>query len=212
MVQASFAAVFLLKIAILFPAQVTAKYISQEVSDLANLMSECAAERYALTLRLMLRSFRRKMGETTMAPGTPRMMANGHMAGSSVDGMIAGHRGLESLLSMEGDGEMDFSILDDLGPFNWPENGFSPSNLPQWITEGVRLVGGRAVWKQRSDILPVNRTSWIWDCHMMGQTLSSYPLNWPICSFPRQQPGSWGTAQRRVLKPGSKPHLLVHLR
>ncbi|KAG7529494.1 hypothetical protein FFLO_05601 [Filobasidium floriforme] len=136
MVQASFAAVFLLKIAILFPTQVTAKFISTEVADLANLMSECAAERYALTLRLMLRSFRRKMGETTMAPGTPRTMANGQVAGPSVDGMIPGHRGLESLLSMDGDSAVDFSILDDLGPFNWPEDGFSPSNLPQWITEG----------------------------------------------------------------------------
>jgi len=135
MVQASFAAVFLLKIAILFPTQVTPKFISQEVSDLANLMSECAAERYALTLRLMLRSFRRKMGETTMAPGTPR---NGHVAGNSIDGMIPGHRGLESLLSLDGNPSADFS-LDDLGPFNWPEDGFSPSNLPQWITEGVSL-------------------------------------------------------------------------
>jgi len=138
MVQASFAAVFLLKIAILFPTQVTPKFISQEVSDLANLMSECAAERYALTLRLMLRSFRRKMGETTMAPGTPR---NGHVAGNSIDGMIPGHRGLESLLSLDGNPSADFS-LDDLGPFNWPEDGFSPSNLPQWITEGVSFVSG----------------------------------------------------------------------
>jgi hypothetical protein len=179
MVQASFAAVFLLKIAILFPAQVTAKFISQEVSDLANLMSECAAERYALTLRLMLRSFRRKMGETTMAPGTPRTMANGQLAGPSVDGMIPGHRGLESLLSMDGDATVDFSILDDLGPFNWPEDGFSPSNLPQWITEGVRYSAKCGV--SRSPVHNLNhlccRTSWTWGCHMMDQTRSSCPQN-----------------------------------
>jgi hypothetical protein len=153
MVQASFAAVFLLKIAILFPTQVTAKFISTEVADLANLMSECAAERYALTLRLMLRSFRRKMGETTMAPGTPRTMANGQVAGPSVDGMIPGHRGLESLLSMDGDSAVDFSILDDLGPFNWPEDGFSPSNLPQWITEGVRILVSYAFPEHLTDEL-----------------------------------------------------------
>jgi hypothetical protein len=142
MVQASFSAVFLLKIAILFPTELTARSISEEVADLANVLSECAAERYALTLRLMLRSFRRKMGETTMAPGTPRTMANGQVAGSGNNGMIPGHRGLESLLSMDGDPTTDFSFLDDLGPFNWPEDGFSPSNLPQWITEGVsRFLG-----------------------------------------------------------------------
>lgn len=129
MVQASFAAVFLLKVAVLFPQVLTAKYISTEVAEMANLMSECAAERYALTLRLMLRSFRRKMGETTMAPGTPR---NGQAQGSA-----SMENGLQSLLNME---NADFSFLDDLGPFNWPEDGFSPSNLPQWITEGVRLT------------------------------------------------------------------------
>lgn len=134
MVQASFAAVFLLKVAILFPRELSAATISRRVADLAQIMSECAAERYALTLRLMLRSFRRKMGETTMMPGTPRQAAQA----PSQDPAAAG--GLQTLLS-----DQDLAFLDDLGPFNWPDTGVSPSALPPWIMDTVSGVPRRGL-------------------------------------------------------------------
>jgi hypothetical protein len=160
MVQCSFAAVFLLKIAILFPAELPANVISLQVAELAHLLSECSAERYALTLRLMLRSFRRKMGESTHAPGTPRNGPANPMSfgGNGLAPMTSLHpAGMQSLLSNGmGEGEnadgnfMNAAELsawmDDLGPFNWPEDGFSPSNLPAWIMDSVRTLCLR-MWK-----------------------------------------------------------------
>lgn len=153
MVQCSFAAVFLLKIAILFPTELPANVISLQVAELAHLLSECSAERYALTLRLMLRSFRRKMGESTMAPGTPRNGVANPMpfGGNGLSTMTPlNQAGMQSLLSNGvGDGAADNSIMnaaelsawmDDLGPFNWPEDGFSPSNLPPWIMDSVSIL------------------------------------------------------------------------
>ena len=140
MVQASFAAVFLLKITILFPSELTPKFVGQQVAELASLMTECAAERYALTLRLMLRAFSRKMGVATIAPGSPSLAAQSTALAPPVGSQP--HSGLDSLLAATapdagtGDSATDLTFLDDLGPFNWPEVGFSPSNLPQWITEG----------------------------------------------------------------------------
>jgi hypothetical protein len=152
MVQCSFAAVFLLKIAILFPTELPANVISLQVAELAHLLSECSAERYALTLRLMLRSFRRKMGENTMAPGTPRNGVANTMpfGGNGLAQMTSlNQTGMQSLLSNgmgeAGNGDGNFmnaaelsAWMDDLGPFNWPEDGFSPSNLPPWIMDSVR--------------------------------------------------------------------------
>ena len=156
MVHCSFAAVFLLKIAILFPTELPANVISLQVAELAHLLSECSAERYALTLRLMLRSFRRKMGENTMAPGTPRNgVANPTpFVGNGLSAMTPlNQAGMQSLLSNGvGDGTADNNIMnaaelsawmDDLGPFNWPEDGFSPSNLPPWIMDSVSLSAVR---------------------------------------------------------------------
>lgn len=152
MVQCSFAAVFLLKIAILFPSELPANVISLQVAELAHLLSECSAERYALTLRLMLRSFRRKMGENTMAPGTPRNGAATPFGGTGLSAMTALNQvGMQSLVSngvTEG-GAADNSIMnaaelsawmDDLGPFEWPADGFSPSNLPPWIMDSVSIL------------------------------------------------------------------------
>jgi hypothetical protein len=132
MVQISFSCTFLLKVAILFPSELPPAMISKQVSGLAELLSECAAERYALTLRLMLRSFRRKMGESTRAPGSPR--AGG--GAEADDDTMANPSGLQSLLAGDADMNGDFGMLDDLGPYNFPL-GFSPSALPPWITETV---------------------------------------------------------------------------
>ncbi|WWC88185.1 uncharacterized protein L201_003090 [Kwoniella dendrophila CBS 6074] len=74
LVSVAFAAVFLLKIAMLYPTAVPLPFLISQVSQLAHLLSaECFAERYALTLRLMLSNFRRKTGAMSTMPGTPRL-------------------------------------------------------------------------------------------------------------------------------------------
>ncbi|KAH9978826.1 hypothetical protein BGW80DRAFT_1530949 [Lactifluus volemus] len=69
LVTAAFSGLFLLKMANLFPGELDLNSITGQVEQLAQLLSEVAAERYALTLRVMLANLRRKMGLTH--PGGP---------------------------------------------------------------------------------------------------------------------------------------------
>jgi hypothetical protein len=108
------------------------------------LSAECFAERYALTLRLMLANFRRKTGAMSTMPGTPRMTSYQNQN----DDMLANFPneldgGLQSLLSLPqaASGENGFEGMGDWGTlplddgFAWP-NEFSPSNLPVWLQDG----------------------------------------------------------------------------
>ena len=65
----AFSGLFLLKMANLFPAELDLGQITVQVEQLAQLLSDVAAERYALTLRIMLANLRRKVGLT--ASGIP---------------------------------------------------------------------------------------------------------------------------------------------
>ncbi|KAF8499894.1 hypothetical protein F5888DRAFT_1793816 [Russula emetica] len=69
LVTAAFSGLFLLKMASLFPTELDLPGITNQVEQLAQLLSEVAAERYSLTLRVMLANLRRKMGLTH--PGGP---------------------------------------------------------------------------------------------------------------------------------------------
>ncbi|WWC68319.1 uncharacterized protein I206_102244 [Kwoniella pini CBS 10737] len=162
LVSVAFAAVFLLKIAMLYPTAVPLPFLISQVSQLAHLLSaECYAERYALTLRLMLSNFRRKTGAMSTMPGTPRL------SGASIQGQtlpsnptnneIMGDLdgGLQSLLGLPNDpfdgidnnnnnnGDTGiFGVTDQvwdnmtgLEGFNWPTE-FSPSSLPVWLQDG----------------------------------------------------------------------------
>ncbi|KAJ8463476.1 hypothetical protein ONZ51_g10230 [Trametes cubensis] len=62
LVMAAFSGLFLLKMANLFPAELDLGQITVQVEQLAQLLSDVAAERYALTLRIMLANLRRKVG------------------------------------------------------------------------------------------------------------------------------------------------------
>ncbi|KIK67429.1 hypothetical protein GYMLUDRAFT_257309 [Collybiopsis luxurians FD-317 M1] len=62
LVTAAFSGLFLLKMASLFPAELDLGLITVQVEQLAQLLSDVAAERYALTLRIMLANLRRKVG------------------------------------------------------------------------------------------------------------------------------------------------------
>lgn len=128
MVTAAFSGLFLLKIANLFPGEVELPSIISQVEQLAQLLSEVAAERYALTLRLMLASLRRKLGLGTSAPSptalgdAPHPHSQGLM-GTGADGNVFGTN--DSYMGMEEFG------------FTWPaDNGtFNPNTIPLWLQE-----------------------------------------------------------------------------
>lgn len=147
----AFAAVFLLKIAMLYPNVVSLPTLTSQVSEVVHVLSaECYAERYALTLKLMLANFRRKTGAVSTVPGTPRGVSS--MSGTLPDNPANGSEamgefegGLQSLLSLpnmgEGLGEgVDSEAWplfgDSIDGFAWP-NEFSPSNLPTWLQDNV---------------------------------------------------------------------------
>ncbi|KAL0072356.1 hypothetical protein AAF712_000119 [Marasmius tenuissimus] len=75
LVTAAFSGLFLLKMASLFPTELDLTAISTQVEQLSQLLSDVAAERYAVTLRIMLANLRRKIGLgsgiTTPAPSVP---------------------------------------------------------------------------------------------------------------------------------------------
>ncbi|KAG9125199.1 hypothetical protein FRC07_008597 [Ceratobasidium sp. 392] len=132
LVTAAFSGLFLLKVANLFPGEVDLAGIAVQVDQLANLLSEVAAERYALTLRVMLTNLRRKIGMTTPAlqPGEAVTAAAGSapidVSGVGVyDANLAG---------------MGTSVLDEMA-FVWPADSmFSPTNIPLWLQEASKQV------------------------------------------------------------------------
>jgi hypothetical protein len=65
LVPAAFSALFLLKMARLFPADLDLGSIAAQTEQLAQLLTDVAAERYAVTLRIMLANIRRKVGLAT---------------------------------------------------------------------------------------------------------------------------------------------------
>lgn len=152
----AFAAVFLLKIAMLYPDAVPLQSLISQVSEVAHVLSaECYAERYALTLKLMLASLRRKTGAASTVPGTPRggnnlteamSLTSANNNDDDVDANIDG--GLQSLLglpsaeeSFQASGASEpWPLFSDIGEgFAWPTE-FSPSNLPSWIQDNVSLT------------------------------------------------------------------------
>ena len=137
LVTAAFSVLFLLKMAHLFPADLDLASITAQVEQLAQLLSEVAAERYAITLKVALANLRRKIAQN-----------NVHGAHAGPDG--AGAQPPENLLVATGSfqtaGMAGTSAVPALSatPFTVEELGFSwpadwgpitPSNLPVWIQE-----------------------------------------------------------------------------
>ncbi|KAG1890163.1 hypothetical protein F4604DRAFT_1709031 [Suillus subluteus] len=127
LVTAAFSGLFLLKMANLFPAELDLTAITAQVEQLAQLLSDVAAERYALTLRIMLANLRRKVGMitglntpmTTMPPPNLNDGIVAHGSGSYVDPS----------------GPAPFT-MEELG-LAWPNERatFSPSAIPMWLQE-----------------------------------------------------------------------------
>lgn len=126
LVTAAFSGLFLLKVANLFPGEVDLPGIAVQVDQLANLLSEVAAERYALTLRVMLTNLRRKIGMTT-----PALQPGDATAALDVSAVTAPGVGVYDTAT----GLTGMGVLDDMS-FSWPADSmFSPSNIPLWLQE-----------------------------------------------------------------------------
>ncbi|KAG9103475.1 hypothetical protein FRC06_010583 [Ceratobasidium sp. 370] len=132
LVTAAFSGLFLLKVANLFPGEVDLPGIAVQVDQLANLLSEVAAERYALTLRVMLTNLRRKIGMTTpgFQPGDAAAAAAAAAGAAPID--VSGVGVYDANLA-----GMGTNALDEMA-FVWPADSmFSPSNIPLWLQEAV---------------------------------------------------------------------------
>ncbi|KZV73304.1 hypothetical protein PENSPDRAFT_574673 [Peniophora sp. CONT] len=118
LVTAAFSGLFLLKMANLFPTELDLGAITVQVEQLAQLLSEVAAERYALTLRIMLANLRRKVGMLPPQGATP-----------GPDVMTG---------AFETQPAPPFT-MEELG-FSWPNSQgapppLNPSDIPVWLQE-----------------------------------------------------------------------------
>lgn len=147
LVTLGFSGLFLLKMAHLFPTELDLAAIMSQVEQLAQLLSDVAAERsvtydfllfetvlltyrapsYALTLRIMLANLRRKVGMlpgiTAPAQNLPPPLLPEGMVGPYVDTHTIGPPPL---------------TMEELG-FIWPgDHGMvNPSTIPVWVREQV---------------------------------------------------------------------------
>jgi len=117
---------FFLKMANLFPTELDLAALTGQVEQLAQLLSDVAAERYALTLRIMLANLRRKVGMLTgMNTPVPTMPPP-----TIAEGMI-----VSPTFADPSTGQQPFT-MEELG-FVWPSDRgiFSPSAIPVWLQE-----------------------------------------------------------------------------
>ncbi|KAG6874460.1 hypothetical protein C0995_010368 [Termitomyces sp. Mi166 len=135
LVTAAFSGLFLLKMASIFPDDVDLPAIIGQVEQLAQLLSEVAAERYALTLRIMLANLRRKLAERDRQRGIITPVPMPTMA--VIPPPSFAHDMIVSPTSM-------FANIDPTlpAPITMEELGFvsdrgyfSPSAIPLWLQE-----------------------------------------------------------------------------
>ncbi|KAK7692589.1 hypothetical protein QCA50_004219 [Cerrena zonata] len=146
LVTAAFSGLFLLKMANLFPGELDLNTIAVQVEQLASLLSEVAAERYALTLRLMLANLRRKVG-----------MSSGGVTPMSGDMMSAAPPFLDPSLVTVPPVPPPFT-MEELG-VPWPHSQaiFSPSSIPVWLQDqnltdlGLPVNGSDGIFLQMSN-------------------------------------------------------------
>ena len=153
LVTAAFSALFLLKMAHLFPADLDLVSITAQVEQLAQLLSEVAAERYAITLKVTLATLRRKIAQNN-AQG-----AHDGTGGQSPESLLVAGGSFQAA-GMAG---TPTTPTPAAGPFTVEELGFSwpadwgpvaPSSLPAWIQEqnfsdlGLPVDGSDSVFLQ----------------------------------------------------------------
>ena len=153
LVPATFSALFLLKMTHLFPGDLDLGSITVQVEQLAQLLSDVAAERYTITLRIMLANLRRKLGLVAShnADGS-------HNAPPLPGGSTTGGQPPRSPLDATGHFQHPVAgpfTAEELG-LNWPAGwgSISPSSLPVWIQEqnltdlGLPVDGSDSVFVQ----------------------------------------------------------------
>ena len=139
LVMAAFSGLFLLKMANLFPAELDLAAITIQVEQLAQLLSDVAAERYALTLRIMLANLRRKVGLTAtggLPPQNAQMPTTGGGPGDVPGQLMPGGPG-------GGGFNIDPSIagppppftVEEVGPWAHDQRMFNPQAIPLWLQE-----------------------------------------------------------------------------
>lgn len=134
----------------LYPSSVSMTSLTAQITEVVHVLSsECFAERYALTLKLMLSNTRRKSGTLSAVPGSPHT-TNGvddslPTQPSSIPPPVSDFEGgLESLLSLppiegrieNGDQNVWPLFGDNVDGFAWPTE-LSPSSLPTWLQDTV---------------------------------------------------------------------------
>jgi hypothetical protein len=159
LVTVAFSALFLLKMAHLFPVDLDLASITAQVEQLAQLLSDVAAERYAITLRVMLANLRRKigLGATTVHGSHPGPNAPG---GPPPENLVAAGPFQTATPGAAGASAPPVPVtvpftVEELG-FNWPADMglISPSSLPVWIQEksftdlGLPVDGSDSVFLQ----------------------------------------------------------------
>jgi len=156
-VTAAFSGLFLLKIANLFPTEVDMNAIITQVEQLAQLLSEVAAERYALTIRLMLANLRRKIGMQSIQP-TPTTRTPAEP--------VIPYGDAQPPPPVPQPAPTNFS-LEDFG-FSWPDGVISPTNIPIWLQESNLSDLGMPSNAYDGIFIPMN-TGWSGDIGIMPE-------------------------------------------
>lgn len=175
LVMAAFSGLFLLKMANLFPAELDLAGIMTQVEQLAQLLSDVAAERYALTLRIMLANLKRKIDlngatptssvpttvSSTATPGVPLTPVDAAAAAYAASGFVDPATGGPASFTME---ELGFPTLP-------PDRGvFSSSAIPAWLQEqgltdlGIPINGSDGIFLQMT-----GTNGWVGDFAPMPQ-------------------------------------------
>lgn len=112
----------------LFPTELDLGAITAQVEQLAQLLSDVAAERYALTLRIMLANLRRKVGMGSGINTPVPTMPPPAFAENMVVSPTFADPAMPPPFTME-----------ELG-FVWPSDRgiVSPAAIPVWLQEQVR--------------------------------------------------------------------------
>jgi len=132
LVTAAFAGLFLLKVASLFRREVTevdCMAIIAQVEQLAQLFSDIAAERYALTLRLMIVNLRRKFG---LATGTQTPIPQQ----AEMPGTDDPAPPIPDPPTFDGNHPRPPTHQPQELDLSWPSDMmFSPTSIPAWLHE-----------------------------------------------------------------------------
>ncbi|KAI0769452.1 hypothetical protein BD413DRAFT_85089 [Trametes elegans] len=137
LVMAAFSGLFLLKMANLFPADLDLGAITGQVEQLAQVLSDVAAERYALTLRIMLANLRRKVGLTPagLPPAPPQHQQQPGPGAGMPDAMMAPPQGPPPPFIDPSIAPPPPFTVEEVGAWANDQRMFNPQTIPLWLQE-----------------------------------------------------------------------------